>query len=36
VARRGVGEQVVDGRIELERARVRVEAADAPDGWYDR
>lgn len=28
--------QVVDGRIELERDRVRVEAADAPDGWHDR
>jgi hypothetical protein len=28
--------QVVDGRIDLERDRVRVEATDAPDGWHDR
>jgi hypothetical protein len=28
--------QAFDGRVELERDRVRVEAADAPDGWQDR
>ncbi len=28
--------QVFDGRIDLERNRVRVDADDAPDGWHDR
>jgi KaiC/GvpD/RAD55 family RecA-like ATPase len=28
--------QAFDGRIDLERDRVRARAADAPEGWHDR
>lgn len=28
--------QVFDGRVDLERSRVRVDAPEAPDGWHDR
>ena len=31
--------QVFDGRIDVERDRLRIDAAetdDTPDGWYDR